>query len=148
MEVVRNLLNYIQSISDEKIHNEKFIPEFVKLSTNIGNKGLRVFDELKDEVVYEGDNYKSALDNMEKNGLIWQSNKIEATCVKEVYLIHDNIFFSEENANSIQDGKGTLIKQFIILTAGDLAVDGSSSYDYLLFSSNEEALEEIQLRFE
>ena len=28
-------------------------------------------------------------------------------------LIHDNIFYREENANSIQDKKGNLMKQFI-----------------------------------
>lgn len=147
MKVIKDFLNHLQSFDDGKMHNRLFIPEFVKLSTSVGNDGLRIYNELKDEVVYEGDNYKNALDAARYDGVLWQSNKIDSNCVKEVYLIHDNIFFSEENANSIQDGKGDLMKTFIIIKAGDLAVDGSSSEDYSLFNSMEEALEEMELMY-
>ncbi|MBO1912737.1 hypothetical protein J4G37_49040, partial [Microvirga sp. 3-52] len=96
MKVIKDFMNHLQSLDDGKMHNSLFIPEFVKLSTSTGNYGLRIYNELKDEVIYEGDNYKVALDAARHDGVLWQSNTIESNCVKEVYLIHDNIFFSKE----------------------------------------------------
>lgn len=147
MKVIKDFMNHLQSLDDGKMHNRFFIPELVKLSTSTGHDGLRIYNELKDEIVYEGDNYKIALDALRHDGVLWQSNKSALNCVKEVYLIHDNIFLSEENANSIQDGKGSLMKMFIIIKAGDFVADGSSSEDYSLFNSMEEALEEMKLMY-
>lgn len=147
MKVIKDFMNYLQSLDDGKMPNRLFIPEFVKLSTSTGSDGLRIYNELKDEVVYEGDNYKIALDAARCDGVLWRSNWNESNCVKEVYLIHDNIFFSKENANSIQDGKGSLMKTYIIIKAGELVADGSPSEDYSLFNSMEEALEEMELLY-
>lgn len=64
------------------------------------------------------------------------------TRVKKVYLIHDNIYFSNKIARLFDDGKESPVVRYIIVQPGEVAYEGAC--DFPLFESEEDAWEELE----
>jgi len=63
----------------------------------------------------------------------------------EVYLIHDNIYFSKMTADLFDDGKDSPNKLYIILNPNETLTEGACySYLYHSYESAQEAIEEEQ----
>lgn len=128
---------------DTMDQKSNYLPEFVKLSSfEPGGEGIVVYDELKEQLVYEGSSSSEAFEALADRGLIWGKYYVPENTIQKVFVIHDNHFLSEKQAKCLEDGKDTIREGYAYIRKGEDFIDGSNDNGLVFYEKFSEALQD------
>lgn len=129
--------------SDTVKKKSDYLPEFVKLSSYSGRgDGISIYNELQEQIVYEGDSPSDAFNALEQRGLVWGRYDVPENTIQKVFVIHDNHFLSEKQAKCLEDGKDTIREGYAYIRKGEDFIDGSNDNGLVFYEKFSEALQD------